>query len=63
VGFDRSYVGRILSLVNLAPDIVEAVLDGTEPREMSIVKLRKGIPESWEEQRTIFGFSISQLTS
>ena len=30
---DRSHVARILSLVNLAPDIVTAVMTGKAPRK------------------------------
>lgn len=31
-GVDRTYVGRILRLTALSPDIVERILDGDEPR-------------------------------
>jgi hypothetical protein len=30
---DRGYLGRILMLTLLAPDIVEAILDGLQPAE------------------------------
>ena len=52
---DRSYVGRILQLTSLAPDIVESILDGTEYSELSLRDFRKGIPFLWEEQRRMFG--------
>ena len=48
---DRSYVGRILKLTSLAPDIVEAILAGNEPSGMSLGTLRYGVPVWWEEQR------------
>ena len=56
VKMDRSYVYKILALRNLAPDIVDAILDGTEPDGLTLKKLRQGIPMDWEEQRKLFGF-------
>ena len=52
---DRSYVGRLLQLTSLAPDIVESILEGTEYSELSLRDFRKGIPFLWEEQRRMFG--------
>jgi hypothetical protein len=48
---DRSYVGRMLRLTSLAPDIVEAILRGDEPEGMSLEKLRRELPVVWGEQR------------
>ena len=50
MGADSSYVGRHLNLALLAPDIVEAIIDGTEPDGLSLEKLY-GLPVEWEEQR------------
>ena len=50
-GIDRAYVGRILRLTCLAPDIVEAILRGEEPDGLSLEKLRKNLPVRWDEQR------------
>jgi len=52
VGCDRTYVGRMLRLTSLAPDIIEAILRGDEPDGLSLEKLRKNLPVRWEEQRT-----------
>ncbi len=49
---DPSYVARTLRLTLLAPDIVEAILEGRQSESMSVEKLRKPFPDSWEEQRT-----------
>jgi hypothetical protein len=54
LGIDESYVGRILRLVNLAPDIQESVINGTEPASLSFNKLRSAIPDDWQEQRMRF---------
>ena len=52
---DRAFLFRALSLVNLAPDIINLILDGREPSTITLNKLRKGFPEDWEEQRRYFG--------
>jgi hypothetical protein len=51
-GCDRTYVGRMLCLTSLAPDIIEAILRGDEPDGLSLEKLRRNLPVRWEEQRT-----------
>ena len=51
---DRSYVGRILRLTLLAPDIIEAILRGTEPSGLSLARLTKEMPMLWAEQRNLF---------
>ncbi len=54
---DNSYVARILKLATLAPDIVEAILNGEEPPGLSLAKLTKNFPTDWDEQRAMFGFT------
>lgn len=53
---DRGYVGRILRLTLLAPDIIQAILDGWEPSGLSLEKLTKPFPDDWSEQRRHLGF-------
>lgn len=53
-GVKDSYVCHILPLTCLAPDIVEAILDGRQPKGLKLVKLLKNIPTSWEEQRRLW---------
>lgn len=50
-GVDRSYVGRMLQVTSLAPDIVESILAGQAFADISLQHCRKGIPVFWEEQR------------
>ena len=52
---DRSYVGRILRLTLLAPDIIEAILRGNEPSGLSLARLTKEVPMLWAEQRKQLG--------
>ena len=55
-GLKPPYVTWVLGLNNLAPDIVEAIINGAEPDGLSIAQIMKNIPEDWNEQRRLFGF-------
>ena len=46
-----SYVSGILRLTLLAPEIVEAILDGIQPAEFRLDDLLTGFPLDWDEQR------------
>ena len=48
---DRGYLGKILMLTLLAPDILDAIMDGRQPAEMGVHVLRLGFPLEWGEQR------------
>ena len=48
---DRGYLGKILMLTLLAPDIVEAIMDGRHPAELGVHVLREGFPVDWAEQQ------------
>jgi hypothetical protein len=48
---DRGYVGRILQLTLLAPDIVEAILDGRHPDGVAPPRLMEPLPLAWDAQR------------
>jgi DNA invertase Pin-like site-specific DNA recombinase len=56
LGLNERYVGRILECAFLAPDIVEAILDGRQPLELTFQKLTCRLPSSWSEQRKSLGF-------
>jgi hypothetical protein len=51
---NQSYMGRVMRLTLLAPDIVEATLDGRLPSEMTLTEVMKPFPACWEEQRRHF---------
>jgi len=55
VGVDNSYLARLLRLTLLAPDIIEAIIDGTEPDGLSLQRLY-GAPMVWEEQRQLLSY-------
>jgi hypothetical protein len=52
-GVTRSFVNRLLRLTLLAPDIVEAILDGWQPKGMVLEELTRAMPSGWEEQRQV----------
>lgn len=54
---DRSHVARTLALVNLAPDIITAVMNGKAPEMLTLTKVLYGFPENWQEQRELFGIA------
>ena len=51
---NKSYVSRTLRLMLLAPDIIEAILDGREPPSLLLDDLEGGFPVEWELQRRMF---------
>jgi site-specific DNA recombinase len=50
-GFDERYISRIIPLAFLAPDIIEAVLDGKQDPNLSLEKCVGEIPFEWSQQR------------
>jgi hypothetical protein len=52
---NASYVSRLLRLTLLAPDIVEAILDGRQPAALQMDALLKPMPLEWAAQRAAFG--------
>jgi hypothetical protein len=47
-----SYIARVLRLTLLAPDIVEAILDGRQPGGLQLDELLVPFPVEWVKQRT-----------
>jgi hypothetical protein len=61
-GSGKTYVSQVLRLTLLAPEIVEAILDGRQPVELQLDGLLEGFPMEWAEQfpmprRSSGGFS------
>ena len=50
---DRGYLGRILMLTLLAPDIVEAILGDTLPDHLTLFDIAVDPPALWEGQRNL----------
>jgi site-specific DNA recombinase len=58
-GVDRSYASRILSLAFLAPDIIERILTGNYPAEITVELLTKKLvmPTDWQQQRELLNMA------
>jgi hypothetical protein len=44
---------RVLRLTLLAPDIVEAILDGTQGPDITLARVLEGFPAEWKAQRQL----------
>lgn len=51
---NTSYVSRVLRLTLLAPDIVEAIVDGRQPATTKLADLLEPFPVEWPAQRARF---------
>ena len=49
-GIAPSYMTRVLRLTLLAPDIVEAILDGRQGPEITLAKALEPFSENWQNQ-------------
>ena len=50
-----SYVSRILRLALLAPEIIEMIVDGRQPSDLTMAKLMTPFPVDWKKQMRLFG--------
>ena len=53
-GIAVSYLTRVLRLTLLAPDIVEAILNGRQGPDVTLVQLLEPVPVVWRDQRSDF---------
>ena len=51
---ERGYLGTLLRLTLLAPDLVEAILNGRQPEGVTLPRLLEGVPSGWAHQREHF---------
>lgn len=47
---NETYVGRVLRLTLLAPDVVDAILNGRQPARLQMNDLMRRFPVGWQEQ-------------
>ena len=59
---NTSYVSRILRMTLLAPEVVEKIVDGRQPTELTLAKLMTPFPVEWKGQIELFGIE-DQTTS
>ena len=57
--YSRRYLGQLVRISSLAPDIIAAIMDGTQPVDLTGRKLTRtnAIPLDWPSQRKMFGFA------
>jgi site-specific DNA recombinase len=57
--YSRRYLGQLVRISWLAPDIIGAIMDGTQPANLTGRKLTRAnaIPLDWPSQRKMFGFA------
>ena len=55
-GLDERYISVIIRCAFLAPDIVEAILDGRQPPNFTLAKITSRPSMNWAEQRRHLGF-------
>lgn len=53
-GIAPSYMTRVLRLTLLAPDIVEAILEGKHGLEVTLARVLEPFPAEWIEQLNLF---------
>jgi hypothetical protein len=54
VGVTDAYVCRVLPLTCLAPDVVEAILDGRQPKGLTLAEMLGNGPLGWAAERIGF---------
>jgi hypothetical protein len=57
---NSSYVSRLLRLTLLAPDLVEAILDGRQPGGITLPGLMEPFPVEWDMQKRGFTANWNQ---
>jgi len=57
--YSRRYLGQLVRISWLAPDIIGAIMDGTQPVDLTGRKLTRAnaIPLDWPSQRKLLGFA------
>jgi len=54
---DRGYLGRLLQLTLLAPDLVEAIVEGKKTEGMTLPRLMEPFAVAWVVQRAVLAGS------
>lgn len=59
LGVGRQRFKRLIRISTLAPSIVDSILDGTQPPDLTVAQLNTitNLPVSWDAQRTLLGIA------
>ncbi len=60
-GVHATYASRVLRLTLLAPNVVEAILDGRQAGELQLDDLLAGFPLEWRQQAERWAGNASQV--
>jgi hypothetical protein len=60
---DTAYVARTIRLTLLAPEIIEAIMAGQCPPNLTLKRLTREFSVVWEDQRRVWGVTKSTVTS
>lgn len=52
-GFGSGYVSKLMNLTLLAPDVIEAILDGSFPKYITLAEIYE-VGYLWDDQRRLF---------
>ena len=58
---DHGYLGGLLRLTLLAPEIVETILDGRQQADLGLPNLMEAFPTDWVEQKAAWFSSVSRM--
>lgn len=54
---NKSYMQRMMRIMQLSPEIVESILDGQQPEGFALRDIEQTFSPIWNEQAHTFGFS------
>ncbi len=57
---EPGWVAEVLRMTRLAPDIIQAIVEGRQPRHLNLHAMRgrqAEVPLDWQAQRVLFGFA------
>lgn len=60
---DKSYMQRIMRIMQLSPKIIEAILDGEQPDGFALREIERTFSPIWDEQAKMFGFDFNHARS
>lgn len=53
---NKSYMQRMMRIMQLSPRIIETILDGQQPQSFCLGDIEKTFSPIWSEQEKMFGF-------
>ncbi len=60
---ELGYLGSLLRLTLLAPDLAEAILNGNQPVGVTLPELMEPLPMGWAAQRAVFASECTRQHS